>query len=328
MAGEEDAELRDLVTQTLENKGVLGKIRAQLRASVFVALEEQESMKTPHAFVSRRLRDYLQTQEGQLAAGIVREFLEHFELDFTRSVFDPETNILTSYLGRERLASTIGLDAERNDAPLLTQILERATCQQQPPPPRPDTHTPISASPAVVISTESLRSEAGSAGGGSSRRASAQEASTVKINGDIGIAPSSSLKQAGTKKSKEDLLAGIGGSPYNNQDHGSSDHSADLDRFFEDSTKPHSKGAKYLDGNTEAAAHKGIAAREEIRKSKSKADGAYEDDFQSDGEVMNLSESTEESECLTGGKLETTDVSVSHSTLGGDFDYAESIHSQ
>ncbi|KAL5457327.1 hypothetical protein EMCRGX_G034575 [Ephydatia muelleri] len=309
MAGEEDAELRDLVTQTLENKGVLGKIRAQLRASVFVALEEQESMKTPHAFVSRRLRDYLQTQEGQLAAGIVREFLEHFELDFTRSVFDPETNILTSYLGRERLASTIGLDAERNDAPLLTQILERATCQQQPPPPRPDTHTPIT-------------------GGGSSRRASAQEASTVKINGDIGIAPSSSLKQAGTKKSKEDLLAGIGGSPYNNQDHGSSDHSADLDRFFEDSTKPHSKGAKYLDGNTEAAAHKGIAAGEEIRKSKSKADGAYEDDFQSDGEVMNLSESTEESECLTGGKLETTDVSVSHSTLGGDFDYAESIHSQ
>lgn len=38
--------------------------------------------------------------------------------------------------------------------------------------------------------------------------------------------------------------------------------------------------ARYLDGNTEAAAHKGIAAREEIRKSKSKADGAYEDDFQ------------------------------------------------
>lgn len=82
MAGEEDAELRDLVTQTLENKGVLGKIRvssacglgfleglwyfsiskfgvlhpshenlrtlflqAQLRASVFIALEEQESIK-------------------------------------------------------------------------------------------------------------------------------------------------------------------------------------------------------------------------------------------------------------------------------------------
>lgn len=30
MAGEEDAELRDLVTQTLENKGVLGKIRVSL----------------------------------------------------------------------------------------------------------------------------------------------------------------------------------------------------------------------------------------------------------------------------------------------------------
>ena len=60
-AGEEDTELRDLVAQTLETKGVLGKIRvrkpkargsfrgklsifqAQLRSQVFLALEEQES---------------------------------------------------------------------------------------------------------------------------------------------------------------------------------------------------------------------------------------------------------------------------------------------
>jgi len=67
MAGEEEVELRDLVAHTLETRGVLGKIRvscdrctleisffervvlssfsikAQLRASIFLALEEQES---------------------------------------------------------------------------------------------------------------------------------------------------------------------------------------------------------------------------------------------------------------------------------------------
>ena len=67
MAGEEDTELRDLVAQTLEAKGVLGKIRvihffgapiglievrctfqAQLRAQVFLALEEQEAEKVCH----------------------------------------------------------------------------------------------------------------------------------------------------------------------------------------------------------------------------------------------------------------------------------------
>ena len=41
-AGDEDTELRDLVTQTLENNGLLGKIQAQLRAGVFLALEETD----------------------------------------------------------------------------------------------------------------------------------------------------------------------------------------------------------------------------------------------------------------------------------------------
>eukprot|EP01048_Picozoa_sp_COSAG05_P041615 COSAG05_NODE_21996_length_268_cov_0.508876_1_plen_61_part_01 len=35
-------ELKGLVLQTLESKGVLQKIRAQLRASVFTAVKEQE----------------------------------------------------------------------------------------------------------------------------------------------------------------------------------------------------------------------------------------------------------------------------------------------
>ena len=32
---------------------------------------------------------------GQLTAGLVREFLEFFELDFTCSVFDPESNVVS-----------------------------------------------------------------------------------------------------------------------------------------------------------------------------------------------------------------------------------------
>ena len=39
---EEDTELRDLVTQSLENNGLLGKIQAELRAGVFLALEDTD----------------------------------------------------------------------------------------------------------------------------------------------------------------------------------------------------------------------------------------------------------------------------------------------
>ncbi|XP_064913683.1 centrosomal protein 43 isoform X3 [Columba livia] len=48
-ATEEDTELRDLLVQTLESSGVLNKIKAELRAAVFLALEEQEKVenKTP-----------------------------------------------------------------------------------------------------------------------------------------------------------------------------------------------------------------------------------------------------------------------------------------
>ena len=42
---EEDTELRDLVAATLDSAGILGKIKAQLRANVYIALEEGG---TPH----------------------------------------------------------------------------------------------------------------------------------------------------------------------------------------------------------------------------------------------------------------------------------------
>jgi len=45
MSGEEEEkeyELKDLIVQTLELNGLLPKIKAQIRASVFMALDETE----------------------------------------------------------------------------------------------------------------------------------------------------------------------------------------------------------------------------------------------------------------------------------------------
>jgi len=123
---EEDTELRDLVAATLENSGILGKIKAQLRANVYIALEEGENVKTKSKLVNQNLIDFLSTTNGRLVASLVREFLEFFDLDFTLAVFDPETNIGKDFKYRERskLIDALGLtELTDRKSPLLSEIM-------------------------------------------------------------------------------------------------------------------------------------------------------------------------------------------------------------
>ncbi|XP_078618045.1 uncharacterized protein LOC144885796 isoform X3 [Branchiostoma floridae x Branchiostoma japonicum] len=132
MSADEDTELRDLVAQTLETNGVLGKIRAQLRASVFLALEEQGALESKSQLVNQDLKKFLNTKEGRMVAALVREFLIHFNLDYSLAVFDPETNIDScvqgeKYEGRDALARELNV-LESDDSsrlPLLAEVVKR-----------------------------------------------------------------------------------------------------------------------------------------------------------------------------------------------------------
>ncbi|XP_078699799.1 centrosomal protein 43-like isoform X2 [Branchiostoma floridae x Branchiostoma belcheri] len=127
MSADEDTELRDLVAQTLETNGVLGKIRAQLRASVFLALEEQGALESKSQLVNQDLKKFLNTKEGRMVAALVREFLIHFNLDYSLAVFDPETNFGEKYEGRDALARELNI-LESDDSsrlPLLTEVVKR-----------------------------------------------------------------------------------------------------------------------------------------------------------------------------------------------------------
>lgn len=123
---EEDTELRDLVAATLENAGVLGKIKAELRANVYIALEEGEGVKSKSKLINKKLNNFLSTTNGRLVTSLVREFLEFFDLKFTTAVFDPETNIGKEFKYRERsnLSEALGLtELTDENSPLLTEIL-------------------------------------------------------------------------------------------------------------------------------------------------------------------------------------------------------------
>ncbi|XP_023110341.1 centrosomal protein 43 isoform X3 [Felis catus] len=173
---EEDTELRDLLVQTLENSGVLNRIKAELRAAVFLALEEQEKVENKTPLVNESLRKFLNTRDGRLVAGLVAEFLQFFNLDFTLAVFQPETSTFQGLEGRENLARDLGIiEAEGTvGGPLLLEVIRR--CQQKEkgstngegaldlsdvhsPPKSPDGKTSAHSGPSKKANSEASQSD-------------------------------------------------------------------------------------------------------------------------------------------------------------------------
>ncbi|KAH6927857.1 hypothetical protein HPB50_009365 [Hyalomma asiaticum] len=91
MAADEDMELRDLLFETLEKRGVINRIKAELRASVYLALDEQEGIRPFERPAEQS--DVLATEEGRLAASLVHDFLHSCNLKFTLSVLEPEAQV-------------------------------------------------------------------------------------------------------------------------------------------------------------------------------------------------------------------------------------------
>ncbi|XP_015907711.1 centrosomal protein 43 [Parasteatoda tepidariorum] len=117
-----EGELRDLVVQNLESCGFLNKIKAELRAGVFLALSEEESFKKKIPLFNKQLENFLNTDEGKLAVSVVREFLEYFNLSFTLSVFDPEVSSSTA--SRKSLCEDLNLKETEFDGPILSALLK------------------------------------------------------------------------------------------------------------------------------------------------------------------------------------------------------------
>ncbi|XP_060519257.1 centrosomal protein 43-like [Cylas formicarius] len=124
---EDDVELRDLLAQTLEKNGCMAKIRAQLRASIFLALDEDIKLSTQEPLQNREVRSYLETPEGQVMFCIVREFLEFFNLQETVAVYEAETyhGKVYNYESRQQIIQDVGLE-EDSKVPLLQQLLRIA----------------------------------------------------------------------------------------------------------------------------------------------------------------------------------------------------------
>eukprot|EP00743_Colponemidia_sp_Colp-15_P004396 GILK01004741.1.p1 GENE.GILK01004741.1~~GILK01004741.1.p1 ORF type:complete len:402 (+),score=70.84 GILK01004741.1:58-1206(+) len=151
-------ELKELVVHTLEANGVLASLRAQLRANVYKAIEQQEKAKGKSEpgfhFENPLAQKINQTPQGRIAAELVREFLQFFRLDYSLSVFLPESNLTPNPKEVDGLASEIGLPkSSLRTQPLLLELISMLHSNGMPAttkatsPPTTTTTVPPAASP-------------------------------------------------------------------------------------------------------------------------------------------------------------------------------------
>lgn len=129
-------DLKTLVTRTLEKKGVLAKIRAELRASVFEAIEEEDRVienedNVPPALLGScndRAKQLHASPSGRLLTALICEYLDWAQLGHTLKVYLPECNLPKDFWKAElrEFSGKNGNDLNRNgeSGPLLLDVLE------------------------------------------------------------------------------------------------------------------------------------------------------------------------------------------------------------
>ncbi|XP_045502932.1 dentin sialophosphoprotein-like [Colias croceus] len=122
MAQPEDTELRDLVIESLEKNGSLAKIRALLRANIFLAFEDDcENIKQNEC-----LDNILKLPEGVLSLSIIHEFLEFCNLKNTLFVYMSETRQGKEYTyrGERSINEMLQINqTNKEKEPILVTIL-------------------------------------------------------------------------------------------------------------------------------------------------------------------------------------------------------------
>eukprot|EP00270_Netrium_digitus_P008569 TRINITY_DN2570_c0_g1_i1.p1 TRINITY_DN2570_c0_g1~~TRINITY_DN2570_c0_g1_i1.p1 ORF type:complete len:237 (+),score=46.94 TRINITY_DN2570_c0_g1_i1:63-713(+) len=205
-------ELKGMVKKALEKKGVLNRIRAELRASLFEVIEEQDQQQqagsdaaeqgqgTVRGCCTEQARQMHETKSGQLLTALLCEYFEWADLSHTLKVYLPEANLLPVYPRRAKLEEELGLSGSSSSSVV--------SGSHQPP--RPlifDVLQTFLASKAGASTTSSRVSSGASSGGGGT--ASSSVMSLVR-----GAARSASPTGSRGHRSSSPVLARTSSGPY------------------------------------------------------------------------------------------------------------------
>eukprot|EP01112_Ceratiomyxa_fruticulosa_P018439 TRINITY_DN5888_c0_g1_i1.p1 TRINITY_DN5888_c0_g1~~TRINITY_DN5888_c0_g1_i1.p1 ORF type:complete len:664 (+),score=181.14 TRINITY_DN5888_c0_g1_i1:164-2155(+) len=130
MASITEADFKEYITQILESKGVLGKIKANLRASVFNAVQEQQTKSGVHLEFTA-VKKIQELSEGKMALALLCDFLEFYELENTLTTLRAESGMVDSMteenhyqpLGKDYIANTFKLSRGNTKHPLLMELI-------------------------------------------------------------------------------------------------------------------------------------------------------------------------------------------------------------
>ncbi|XP_051789961.1 lisH domain-containing protein FOPNL isoform X1 [Erpetoichthys calabaricus] len=107
------AELKAALKETLDSRGVLGQLKARIRAEVFNALDDQSESKPPLS------------HENLLVNELIREYLEFNKYRYTASVLTAESGQPEVPLDRQFILNELNVteDASARSVPLLYGML-------------------------------------------------------------------------------------------------------------------------------------------------------------------------------------------------------------
>ncbi|GFR63561.1 LisH domain-containing protein FOPNL [Elysia marginata] len=111
MASSQD--LKEVLKESLENRGALSEIKARIRAEVFAALDDQAEGKPQIS------------NENVLIFELIREFLDYNYCKYTSTVLVSETGLPKAPLDREFLRNELNVveDAPSRSVPLLYSLV-------------------------------------------------------------------------------------------------------------------------------------------------------------------------------------------------------------
>lgn len=125
-------QLKKIVIESFEAKGILSEIRAQIRASVFKVVEESETeaKKANFSWEKENPLSITQKEERIILAILISDFLSHMDLQYSCNVFKHETNLHLVDASEERL-QRVGINTELKHEPYLYQILKKLKANKE-----------------------------------------------------------------------------------------------------------------------------------------------------------------------------------------------------
>ena len=119
-------DLKQLVTKSLEAKGILGKLRAQLRKHVIDVIDNQQTQNNDH---NEKILTISNTIEKKMIINLFKDYLEFYGLDYTLSIFLSESQISTDELSSNyniELSKRLNIDDKIN-RPLIESLIYNTT---------------------------------------------------------------------------------------------------------------------------------------------------------------------------------------------------------